>query len=120
MSRLISIIGDANVARNMTGLNVASRETMKNAQVINYVSPSSFDVAFQEIRNESQVCIVAALTDLLLSGGDAGTVYASIDPILTSFRLKLINLCSSRPNLQACSFVRFVKVFRSISPLQGL
>ena len=34
MSRLISIIGDANVRRNMAGLNVSSRDAMKNAQVI--------------------------------------------------------------------------------------
>ena len=55
MSRLISIVGDANVYRNMTGMNVASRESMKNAQVINYVPPASFDAAFQEIRPESEV-----------------------------------------------------------------
>ena len=55
MSRLISIVGDANVYRNMTGMNVASRESMKNAQVINCVPPASFDAAFQEIRPESEV-----------------------------------------------------------------
>ena len=55
MSRLISIVGDANVYRNMTGMNVASRESMKNAQVINYVPPASFDAAFQEIRPETEV-----------------------------------------------------------------
>ena len=44
MSRLISIIGDGNVRRNMTGLNVASREAMKSAQVIDYAAPTSFDI----------------------------------------------------------------------------
>ena len=46
MARLISIIGDGNVRRNMTGLNVASRESMKKAQIIDYAAPSSFDDAF--------------------------------------------------------------------------
>ena len=101
MSRLFSIVGDANVSRNMTGLNMASREAMKTAQVINYSAPASFDAAFQEVRPEAQVCIIAALTDLLLSGGDAGTVFASIDPVLNSFRAKVIQLCSTRPALQA-------------------
>ena len=75
---LFSIIGDGNVRRNMTGLNIASRESMKAAQVIDYAAPGSFDDAFKEIRPESTVCIIAALTDLLLSGGGGGTVFASI------------------------------------------
>ena len=101
MSRLITIIGDGNVRRNMTGMNVASRDCMKNAQVIDYMAPASFDQAFREIRPESTTCIIAALTDLLLSGGDCGTIYSSIDPILTTFRTKLLDLCSQRPDLQA-------------------
>ena len=44
MARLISIVGDGNVKRNMTGLNTASRESMKNAQVINYVAPVEREV----------------------------------------------------------------------------
>ena len=100
MARLVSIIGDGNVRRNMTGLNVASRETMKNAQVIDYVAPGSFDAAFKEIRPDSTVCIIAALTDLLLSGGDSGTIFATIDPILNSFRTKVFDLCATRPNLE--------------------
>ena len=100
MAPSFSIIGDGNVRRNMTGLNIASRETMKAAQVIDYVSPGSFDDAFKEIRPESTVCNIAVLTDLLLSGGGGGTVFASIDPILDSFRTKTFNLCSSRPTLE--------------------
>ena len=100
MSRLISIIGDANVRRNMTGLNVGSREAMKNAQVINYAAPAPFDQVLKEVRADAEVCIIAALTDLLLVGGDSGTIYASIDPILTSFRTKVFNYCDSHPNQQ--------------------
>ena len=100
MARLVSIIGDGNVRRNMTGLNIASRETMKKAQVIDHVIPGSFDSAFREIRPESTVCIIAALTDLILSGGDGGTIYATIDPILASFRDKVFSLCTTRPDLE--------------------
>ena len=101
MSRLISIIGDGNVRRNMTGLNVASREAMKSAQVIDYAAPTSFESVFNEIRADSTVCIIAALTDLLLSGGDGGTIFSTIDPILDSFRARVFHLCTARPNLQA-------------------
>ena len=105
MAPLFSIIGDGNVRRNMTGLNIASRKTMTTAQVIDYVAPGSLDNAFKEIRPDSTVCIIAALTDLLLSGGDSGTVFATIDPILDSFRAKTFNLCTSRPNLEVRTFI---------------
>ena len=48
--RIFSIIGDANVKRNMTQLNVASREAMKSAQVIECISLSTLDAALQEVR----------------------------------------------------------------------
>ena len=66
--RLFSIIGDANVRRNMTGLNVASREVMKSAQIIDYLGVTPIEQALSEVRDESSVCIVTAITDLLLSG----------------------------------------------------
>ena len=67
-ARLFSIVGDANVRRNMTGLNIASRETMKTAQVIDYLGVVPIEQALAEVRAESSVCIVAAVTELLLSG----------------------------------------------------
>ena len=45
MSRMISVVGDDNVRRNMTGLNIASREAMKNSQVIDCAVLASFDTA---------------------------------------------------------------------------
>ena len=87
----------------MTGLNMASRDTMKNAQIIDYIAPASFDASFNQVRAEAEVCIIAALTDLILAGGDSGTISASIDPILLSFRTKLFDFCASRPALQASS-----------------
>ena len=107
MSRLVSIIGDANVRRNMTGLNLGSREVMKNAQVIDYTAPASFDSVFKEIRADAEVCIIAALIDLILAGGDSGTIFASVDPILISFRTKVFTFCDTRPNLQASCFGSF-------------
>ena len=102
VSRLFSIVGDANVRRNMTGLNVASRESMKTAQIIDYNSGGnvSIDAAFQEVRPESNVCIVSAITDLILSGGDCGTIFASIDPALNDFHARLSAFCTVRSSMQ--------------------
>ena len=116
MARLVSIIGDANVRRNMTGLNVASREAMKNAQIIDYPGLTPIDQALQEIRSESTICIVAAITEPIVSNGDCGTVFASVDPVLSSLHASISAYCTSHPDLQVlnppscrnktdCSFV---------------
>ena len=100
LSRLFSIIGDANVRRNMTSLNMASRESMLNAQVIDCVQMSSLDTSLQEVRAESSILIIASLTEFILNNGDCGTILASIDPVLTTFVAKISNFCAYRPDLR--------------------
>ena len=100
MSRLFSIVGDSNIRRNMTGLNIASRDSMKTAQVIDCASLIALDAAFQEVRAESEVLILATITDFLISGGTGGTIFSTIDPVLATFTTKLLNFVAFRPNLQ--------------------
>ena len=100
MSWLFSVIGDSNVRRNMTGLNIASREVMKLSQIIDCASLSSLDAALGEVRRESNVCIVATITDFLLTPGDCGTISSAIDPVLDSFKTKLTAFCNARQDLQ--------------------
>ena len=97
--RIFSIIGDSNVRRNMTTLNIGSREVMKSAQIIDFTT--SIDQAFQEVRPESSVCIIACITDLLLSNGFCGTVYASIDQVLTTLYASISGYSLAHPALQA-------------------
>ena len=99
VSRLYTVIGDANVRRNMTGLNMASRETMKLAQVVACDNLASLSSAVNEIRQESSVCIVAAITEMLLAADNTGTVASSIMSVLQSFKTMLITLCNARPSL---------------------
>ena len=105
MSRLFSIIGDSNIRRNMTGLNIASRDSMKTAQVIDCASLIALDAAFQEVRAESEVLILATITDFLISGGNGGTIFSTIDPVLATFTTKLLNFVAFRPNLQVSTSV---------------
>lgn len=114
-SRLFTLIGDLNIKRNMTGLNIASREVMKSAQVLECVSMATLDDALNDVRNESTVLIIAAFTEFLLSGGDCGTVASSIDSILAQLATKIIGFCSFRPNLKVrCyGFIRLIYVLMS-------
>ena len=98
--RFFSIIGDANVRRNMTGLNLASREVMKGSQIIDCDTMASLDAALGEVRSESTVLILASITEFLIVGGFCGTIFSSIDPTLASFANKINGFCDTRPNLQ--------------------
>ena len=100
VSRLFSIIGDANVRRNMTGLNIASRESMKSAQILDCSSMSELDTALQDVRPESTVLILASLTEFILASGDCGTIFSSVDPVLASLVTKLVGFCAFKPFLQ--------------------
>ena len=98
--RFFSIIGDANVRRNMTGLNLASREVMQGSQIIDCDTMASLDAALNEVRSESTVLILASITEFLISGGFCGTIYSSIDTTLASFSNKINGFCDHRPTLQ--------------------
>ena len=106
-SGLYTIIGDANVRRNMTGLNVASREAMKSAQIVDFLGLTPIDQALLEVRPESSICIVSALTDPIVANGDCGTVFASVDPILTSLHASIAAYCSAHPQIQVQALVRY-------------
>ena len=100
LSRLFTIVGDANVRRNMTGLNIASREVMKTAQVVACDSLSTLDSALIEVRKESSVCIIACLTGMLLTGDDTGTVSSSVESVLIAFKSKIDAFIAARPTVQ--------------------
>ena len=89
----------------MTGLNVASREIMKTAQVIDCAALANLEAALNEVKAETEVLIVASITEFLLSNGDCGTIHSSIDPVLTTFASKMTAYCGYRPNLKACFFI---------------
>ena len=109
-SRLYSIIGNANVRRNMTSLNMASRESMLNAQVIDCVQMSALDTSLQEVRAESSILIIASLTEFILNNGDCDTILASIDPVLTTFVAKISNFCAYRPDLRVSFLINVIDV----------
>ena len=86
ISRLFTVIGDSNIRDNMTSLNMASREVMKHAQVLNCPQLSGLGSVFSEIRVDSNVCVFAGVTQLLMSTPECSTIYATIDPVLASLK----------------------------------
>ena len=100
ISRLFSVIGDANFRRNWTALNIASRESMKSAQIIDCVHLSTLDNALNEVRADSSVLVLASMTEFIVSSGDCGTIFSSVDPVLADVATKISGFCAFRPTLQ--------------------
>lgn len=96
ISRLFTIIGDGNVRRNMTGLNIASREGMKSAQVVPCDALSTLSTSLAEVRAESNVLIFASITEMLLSAEDCGTLASTTDNLITQVRDLLNTFCRQR------------------------
>ena len=88
----------------MTTLNMASRISMKSAQVIDCDQLSTLEAALQEVRAESEVLIFASLTEFLVNGGFNGTISSTIDPILTAVSAKIHGLCAARQGLQVIHY----------------
>ena len=112
VSKLYTIIGDANVRRNMIGMTIASRESMKAAQIIDCVHLSTLDNALNEVCADSSMLVLASMTEFIVSSGDCGTIFSSIDPVLADVATKICGFCSHRPTLK----VRASKQFLIIVP----
>ena len=98
--QLFTVVGDANVRRNMTTMNMASREAMATAKVVDCKDLSAMAQCLRDISSDTTVCLVQSITSFLVSTTFAGTVFGTIDPILTEFAQQLQGFCSTRPSLQ--------------------
>ena len=98
--RVFSVLGDRNVVQNMTTLNMASREAMQKAQLITCPALKDLASAVDQIRDESNVFIYAAITDHLLAAPEGNTIYSTVDPVFCEIRSTLFKLCAARPGLQ--------------------
>ena len=111
IANIYSIIGDSNLKRNMTSMNIASRSVMKDCQVIDCTGLDNLEVSFATVRDESTVCIFSAISELLAFGPDRGTVQASVNHVLTSVAAKLAILCRARPSLQVTLYVLLMRLW---------
>ena len=73
---------------------------MKTAQVVACDSLAALDGALLAVRSESTVCIVAAVTEPLVTAQKSGTLFATVDHILSEIVTKISSFCLSRPALQ--------------------
>ena len=88
MARVFSIIGDSNVRRHMNPTNCRDRPPMTKAQVLPCTKLEVFRQSLQSVRRESNVCLVACITNFLTDCSvNSSSVAQRVDPILVDFLL---------------------------------
>ena len=100
VAQLYAVVGDGNVRRNMTQMNNASRPSMVTAKVIDCQSAALFTSALQQVPLDTTVCIVESVTSFLVAAQDSGSIFGTIDPVLTDFANTLGEFCAARNTLQ--------------------
>ena len=100
ITSVYSVIGDSNIRRNMTSMNIASRQVMSDCQIIDCPALSRLEEAFTSVRAESNVCIFQAITPLLLQAIDVGTFQSTIETLLHEVSTKIAVFCHSKPDLK--------------------
>ena len=99
VTNIYTIIGDSNIRRNMTAMNIASRQVMADCQMIDCPVLNSLEGAFASVRDTSNVCVISAVSELLVHCEDRGTVQSSVEHVMTSLAGKLGIFCRARSGL---------------------
>ena len=100
MSRSYSLIGDSNVQRNVSKTTCRNNPLLKSAQIIPCGHSGIFVEALNSVRAESDVCIVACLTNFFTStsGENSSSVSTRIEPILVLIHDALHAACAANPS----------------------
>ena len=99
-SQVYAIVGDSNVRRNMTAMNIASRESMTDAKVIDCKDSESLVQALRDVPSDVTVCLIQTITSFLVTVAFAGTVFGTVDPVLAEFTKIVRSFCTNRPSVQ--------------------
>ena len=82
-SQVFTLLGDSNVQRHMNPMSCRDRPMMSTCQVLPCGRISAFAETLRAVRPESNVVIVACLTNFLTSSVEAGSsVVFRIEPVL--------------------------------------
>ena len=99
MSRLFSVIGDSNVHRNFTKVNLRANPLMKASQLIPCGHLSILSESLKKVNPNTTVCLLSCITNFMTSLKDSADSLVShrVEPVLTGFREIIVEACESRP-----------------------
>ena len=94
---LFSVIGDSNVRRHMNPLNCRDRPLMSGAQVVLCGRTEVFKEALQSVKSESDVCIIACVSNFITSTAAASSVSMRVEPVLLELLTVIQHHLSENP-----------------------
>ena len=97
--RVFSIIGDSNVKRNVTQTNSRACPQLKGCQVLTCHKVQLLDEAVGQLRPESNVCLLACITNFLISSEEDSMVSKRVEPIFEELCSVLQASCSAHPEM---------------------
>ena len=102
LSRCYSLLGDSNVQRNVNKTASRANPLLKTAQIIPCGHLSVFSESLRMVRSESNVCVVACLSNFICSSdkSQSASVSGRIEPVLSSIVETLKAVCTDNPNRQ--------------------
>ena len=102
LARVFSIVGDSNVKRHMNPMSCRDRPMMSGAQIIQCGRAALLQASLRSVRIESDVCVVACVTNFItsLSASGASSISLRVEPVLTDFLEKVSEASQTRPDVQ--------------------
>ena len=98
VSRCFSIVGDSNIRRHMNPTNCRDRPLMSSCQIIPAGKLSMMSECLRSVRSESNVCILACVTNFLTGSEDAGgSVGFRVEPVLLELASIVSEACLANP-----------------------
>ena len=97
-AHVFTLVGDSNVRRYVNKASVRANPAMKTAQVLPCGHLAIFKSTLSQVRAESNLCIMACLTNFLTKAEGPEFVSQRIDPTLGEIREVLDEVCSANPD----------------------
>ena len=97
-SRCFTLLGDSNIRQFVNKNSCRANPALKAAQVLQCGHFQIFGSMLEQIRPESNACIVACLTNFIASAVDvSSTVSHRVEPVLSDIKAMLHEVCGSNP-----------------------
>ena len=95
--RVFSLLGDSNVHPHINKTSCRAHPSLKGAQVLPCGHLGIFSGTLEKVRPETNVCIVACLTNFLTAADGPSTVSQRVDPVLQQIQTTLNEFCDLSP-----------------------
>ena len=98
VARVFSLLGDSNVRNNVNKTSTSARASIKSAQVISCGHLENLVESLSQVRESSNVCILACVTNFLASCDGPSSVSQRIQSTLQDIRDAVAESCLANPS----------------------